>query len=161
MSSERGIFRARKDELEKAAFDKTLKVSGRLFDENDGMKSRICNFGNPAGWKDDSGRLWFANLAGVVSIDPAHIRKNDRVPPVLVEDVMVDNNSLPTAGNSMAAPLQLPAGSKRFEFHYTALSFIRSDKIEFKYKLEGYDQRLDKCRQPPRGILQQPQPRAL
>ena len=30
-------------------------------------------------------------------------------------------------------------GSKRFEFKYTALSFIRSDKIEFKYKLEGYD----------------------
>jgi len=139
MSSERGIFQAKKDELEKAAFDKNLKVSGRLFDENDGMKSRICNFGNPAGWKDDSGRLWFANLAGVVSIDPAHIQKNNKVPPVLVDEVIVDNSNLPTAGNSLAASLRLSAGSKRFEFHYTALSFIRSDKIEFKYKLEGYD----------------------
>jgi ligand-binding sensor domain-containing protein/tRNA A-37 threonylcarbamoyl transferase component Bud32 len=139
LSSERGIFRARKDELEKAAFDKNLKVSGRLFDENDGMKSRICNYGNPAGWKDETGRLWFANLAGVVSIDPAHIRKNMRVPPVLVEDVIVDNRNLPTAGNSPAQLLQLAAGSKRFEFKYTALSFIRSDKIAFKYKLEGYD----------------------
>jgi tRNA A-37 threonylcarbamoyl transferase component Bud32 len=35
--------------------------------------------------------------------------------------------------------LQLAAGSKRFEFKYTALSFIRSNKIVFKYKLEGYD----------------------
>ncbi|HEX7503232.1 MAG TPA: protein kinase [Acidobacteriota bacterium] len=139
MSSERGIFRAKKGELEKAAFDKNLKVSGRLFDENDGMKSRICNYGNPAGWKDETGRLWFANLEGVVSIDPAHIRKNDRVPPVLVEQVVVDNRSLPNSGTSMAAPLRLAAGSKRFEFKYTALSFIRSDKIEFKYKLEGYD----------------------
>lgn len=139
LSSERGIFRAKKDELEKAAFNEDLKVSGRLFDENDGMKSRICNFGNPAGWKDESGRLWFANLVGVVSIDPAHIQKNDRVPPVLVEEVVVDNHSLFISGNSRTQPLKLAAGSKRFEFKYTALSFIRSDKIEFKYKLEGYD----------------------
>lgn len=139
LSSERGIFRARKSDLERAAFDPILKVRGRLFDENDGMKSRICNYGNPSGWKDDNGRLWFANLAGVVTIDPAHIRKNERVPPVLVEEVVVDNQILLTAGNSMAAPLQLAAGSQRFEFKYTALSFIRSDKIEFKYKLEGYD----------------------
>jgi ligand-binding sensor domain-containing protein/tRNA A-37 threonylcarbamoyl transferase component Bud32 len=139
LSSERGIFRVEKSELEKAAFDKNLKVSGRLFDENDGMKNRICNYGNPAGWKDETGRLWFANLVGVVSIDPAHIKKNERVPPVLVEEVVVDNHSLPTGGNSLAVPLRLAAGSKRFEFKYTALSFIRSDKIEFKYKLEGYD----------------------
>ncbi|MCX6557997.1 MAG: triple tyrosine motif-containing protein, partial [Candidatus Aminicenantes bacterium] len=139
LSSERGIFRAKKSELERAAFDKNLKVSGRVFDENDGMKSRICNSGNPAAWKDGSGRLWFANLAGVVSIDPARIRKNDQVPPVLVEAVVVDNRSLPASGTSITVPLRLPAGSLRFEFHYTALSFIRSAKIEFKYKLEGYD----------------------
>ena len=139
LSSERGIFRAEKSELLKAAFDPMIKVRGQLFDGNDGMKSRICNYGNPAGWKDDSGRLWFANLAGVVSIDPAHIRKNDRVPPVLVEEVVVDNHSLFISGNSRTQPLKLAAGSKRFEFKYTALSFIRSDKIAFKYKLEGYD----------------------
>ena len=139
LSSERGIFRAEKSELERAAFDPTKKVHGRLFDENDGMKSRICNYGNPAAWKDGSGRLWFATLAGAASIDPARIRKNDRVPPVLLEGVVVDSRSLPSSGTSMAAPLQLTAGSKKFEFKYTALSFIRSDKIEFKYKLEGYE----------------------
>ena len=139
LSSERGIFRARKSDLERAAFDPKQKVRGQLFDENDGMKSRICNNGQPAAWKDGSGRLWFATLAGVVSIDPAHIRKNERVPPVLVEEVLVDNHSLFISGNSRTQPLKLAAGSKRFEFKYTALSFIRSDKIAFKYKLEGYD----------------------
>ena len=138
-SSENGIFQAAKSELEKAAFDPTQKVRGRLFDENDGMKSRICNFGFPSGWKDGSGRLWFANLEGAVSIDPAHIRKNKRVPPVFVEEMIVDNRSLTISGNSKAQPPKLTAGSKRFEFKYTALSFIRSDRIEFKYKLEGYD----------------------
>jgi len=139
MSSERGIFRTRKDELEKAVFDKNLKISGRLFDESDGMKSRICNNGSPAAWKDGSGRFWFANLAGVVYVDPARLRRNTRIPPVLVEEVVVDNRRLPDAGTSLAAPLILAAGSKRFEFKYTALSFVRSKRIEFKYRLEGYD----------------------
>jgi ligand-binding sensor domain-containing protein/tRNA A-37 threonylcarbamoyl transferase component Bud32 len=139
LSSERGIFRARKDELEKAAFDKSLKVVGRLFDENDGMKSSWCNSGNPSGWKDRNGRLWFANLAGVVSVDPAHIRKNERMPPVLVEEVLVDQKDFLAPGHERLQEASMPAGSQRFEFHYTALSFIRSDKIEFKYKLEGYD----------------------
>ncbi|MBE0664205.1 MAG: hypothetical protein IH584_00175, partial [Candidatus Aminicenantes bacterium] len=91
LSSERGIFRARKSDLERAAFDPKQKVRGQLFDENDGMKSRICNNGQPAAWKDNSGRLWFATLAGVVSIDPANIRKNERVPPVRIEEVLVDH----------------------------------------------------------------------
>jgi len=139
MSSERGIFRAAKDELEKAAFEKNLMVSGRLFDENDGMKSAICNYGNPSGWKDGGGRLWFANLAGVVSIDPAHIRRNDRVPPVEVEKVVVDDRSLPIMDDPGGMPLPLAAGSRKFAFKYTALSFVRSDRIQFKYKLDGHD----------------------
>jgi ligand-binding sensor domain-containing protein/tRNA A-37 threonylcarbamoyl transferase component Bud32 len=139
LSSERGIFRARKSELERAAFDPKQKVCGQLFDENDGMKSRICNNGNPAAWKDDSGRLWFANLAGVVSVDPARLGKNDRVPPVRLEEVLVDHNNWFTHDLDRPQEVKLPAGSQRFEFRYTALSFIRSDKIVFKYKLEGYD----------------------
>jgi ligand-binding sensor domain-containing protein/tRNA A-37 threonylcarbamoyl transferase component Bud32 len=139
MSSERGIFRARKDELEKAAFETDLKVNGRLFDENDGMKSRICNYGNPAGWKDRHGRLWFANLAGAVSVDPAHILKNEKEPPVLVEEVLVDQKNFLAPDLDLSHEVKLPAGSQKFEFHYTALSFIRSEKIECKYTLEGYD----------------------
>lgn len=139
LSSEHGIFRAEKSELLRAAFDPAYKVRGRLFDESDGMKSRICNYGNPSGWKDDSGRLWFANLAGVVSIDPVRMHKNERVPPVLVEEVVVDQKKLLAHDFDRSQEIKLPAGSQKFEFHYTALSFIRSDRIEFKYKLEGYD----------------------
>jgi ligand-binding sensor domain-containing protein/tRNA A-37 threonylcarbamoyl transferase component Bud32 len=139
LGGERGIFQARKSELVLAAFDLAQKVRGRLFDETDGMKSRICNNGNPAAWKDGNGRLWFANLVGVVSIDPAHIQKNDRVPPVKLEEALVDQKNWLSKDFDRSQEVKLPAGSQRFEFHYTALSFIRSDKIEFKYKLEGYD----------------------
>jgi len=139
LSSERGIFCAPKKELEDTAWGFRPRVSGRLFTEEDGLKGRLCNNGHPAGWQGADGRLWFAAVKGVAVIDPARMHPDHRVPPVLVEQVVVDNRNLPTVGNSLSPPLRLAAGSKRFEFRYTALSFIRSGKIEFKYKLEGYD----------------------
>jgi len=139
LTSDRGIFKAKKTELENAAFDPRQRIHGRLFDESDGLSSRICNSGSPAGWKDKSERMWFATLKGVAMVDPLITLRNEMAPPVLLEDVVVDHRSLPLAGSRAATALRLAAGSKRFEFKYTALSFIRSDKIEFKYKLEGYD----------------------
>ncbi len=75
------------------------------------MKSRICNNGSPAALNDGRGRFWFANLAGVVNVDPDQLHKNTRMPPVLVEEVVVDNRSLPITGTSMAEPLPLAASS--------------------------------------------------
>lgn len=139
LSSERGIFRVPAGELAAAAFDRTRRVAGRMFDENDGMKSRICNYGNPAGWRDANGRLWFANLVGVASVDPAAIRPSDRVPPVLIETAMADGRALPRPAGGSTTPCELPAGSKQLEFAYTALSLVRSDRIVFRYKLDGQD----------------------
>jgi ligand-binding sensor domain-containing protein/tRNA A-37 threonylcarbamoyl transferase component Bud32 len=139
LSGERGIFFAHKSDLEAVAWGRRSKVAGYLFTEGNGLKSRICNNGHPAGWKSADGRLWFANLVGVVSIDPAHIQKNDRVPPVKLEEALVDQKNWLGKDFERSQEVKLPVGSQRFEFHYTALSFIRSDKIEFKYKLEGYD----------------------
>ena len=139
LSSERGIYCAKKKELEDTAWGLRPRVSGRLFTEEDGLKTRLCNNGQPAGWKSADGRLWFATVKGVAVIDPSRMHPDDRVPPVLVEQVVVDNRNLLTSATPMAVPPRLAAGSKRFEFKYTALSFIRSAKIEFKYKLEGYD----------------------
>jgi ligand-binding sensor domain-containing protein/tRNA A-37 threonylcarbamoyl transferase component Bud32 len=139
LTSERGIFMAGRNELLRAAFAARQRVRGRLFDESDGLSSRICNSGSPAAWKDGKGRLWFATLKGAARIDPLQAERNASPPPVRMEQVVVDKRALPMEGNSPAAPLSLAAGSKSFEFHYTALSFIRSDRIEFKYKLEGHD----------------------
>ncbi|TFG79404.1 MAG: hypothetical protein E4H23_05920 [Chrysiogenales bacterium] len=139
LSSELGIFCVPKKDLEAVAWGSRQRVTGHLFTEENGLKSRFCDNGHPAGWKSADGRLWFATVKGVAVINPSRMHPDDRVPPVLVEELVVDNRTLSPPDTAVAAPLQLAAGSKRFEFKYTALSFIRSIKIEFKYKLEGYD----------------------
>src|SRR5262249_3452996 len=39
----------------------------------------------------------------------------------------------------LTASLKVAAGSTRFDFYYTAPSFIAPENVRFKYKLEGFD----------------------
>ncbi|MCP5045883.1 MAG: response regulator, partial [bacterium] len=40
---------------------------------------------------------------------------------------------------TQASRLVLPPGKQRLQFNYTGLSFVKSHRIRFKHKLEGYD----------------------
>jgi len=139
LSSERGIFYAAKKNLQAVARGRSPTIAGHLFTEENGLKNRFCNRGQPAGWKSRDGKLWFATLKGVAMIDPQQLRPSDRIPPINLEEILVDRKSLLVTGRAPGQEIKLEPGSTRFEFNYTALSFIRSNRIEFKYKLDGYD----------------------
>jgi signal transduction histidine kinase len=101
------------------------------------------------------GRLWFPTQDGVAVIDPENIKTNSQPPPVVIETVKIDNElsepfSAPGAlnaadanvnENSAAADSELiiNPNQQNFEISYTALSFINSENLCFKYKLEGLD----------------------
>lgn len=67
------------------------------------------------------------------SVDPA-IRASDIVPPVHVEDVVVDRQAY-AVGNG----LHLPSIKSELEIDYTAPSFATPQKIHFRYMLHGWD----------------------
>jgi ligand-binding sensor domain-containing protein/signal transduction histidine kinase len=135
MSCNKGIFEVSKAELARFANKEITRISSVSYGAADGMKSRECNGGfQPAGWKAHDGRLWFPTTKGVAIIDPASIKLNDLPPPVVVEEVRVDDATVDPA----TAPRFSP-GKARLEFHFTALSFLAPEKVRFKYKLEGFD----------------------
>ncbi|MGZ5452888.1 MAG: ligand-binding sensor domain-containing diguanylate cyclase [Candidatus Aminicenantales bacterium] len=135
MGCNKGIFRVSKKELEDLAAGLTRSFRSVAYGAGDGIKSSECNHGSPSGIKTRDGKLWLATIRGVVVIDPAQIKSNQVVPPVIIEGFMV---------NRMAGVYhegaRLPAGSKIFEFHYTGLSLLAPEKVEFKFKLEGFDE---------------------
>lgn len=132
MSSNRGIFRVSIRELNDAADGRIPAVTSVSFGKSDGMRNQECNGGSfPAGWKTREGKLWFPTIAGVVVIDTRHIPRNDIVPPVHVEEMLADKQPIDST--------TLPAGKEKFEFHYTALSFLVPERVRFRYKLEGFD----------------------
>jgi signal transduction histidine kinase/ligand-binding sensor domain-containing protein len=134
MSSAKGIFRASRDELNDFADGRIRAVTCISYGTADGMRSRECNGGQPAGWRSRDGKLWFPTIKGVAVIDPEQIKINETPPPVVLEKVLVDNHPLDYAERA-----ELPAGTDRLEFQYAGLSFVAPEMTRFKYRLEGYD----------------------
>ncbi|MGH7595183.1 MAG: two-component regulator propeller domain-containing protein [bacterium] len=137
MNSNRGIFRVNKHELNDFADGKIKSLTSVAYGKADGMKTNECNggLGQPSTWETSDGKLWFSTIAGVAMIDPGHIKVNTLPPPVVIEQVTINRSPV-----SMEGKLQLSPESKNFEFHYAGLSFLAPQKVQFKYKLEGYDE---------------------
>jgi ligand-binding sensor domain-containing protein/signal transduction histidine kinase/CheY-like chemotaxis protein len=135
LSSNKGISRVVKAELDDVLDGRRPSLSPVSFGTGDGMRSAECNGGlQPAGWKTRDGRLWFPTVRGAVYLDPGRLPRNEVVPPVVLEEVLVDGRRL-----EGATDIALPPGSRTLELHYTALSLRAPDRVRFRYKLEGFD----------------------
>jgi len=133
MSSNHGIYRASRSDLNAVADGRLQAVPYVRYGVSDGMKTNECSAGGqPAGWKAQDGKLWFPTLRGVVVVDPTKV--DSAAPPVAIEQVLVDNE--PAA---ITKKLQASPGKRDFEFHYTGLSLASLEKVQFKYRLNGYD----------------------
>ncbi|HMG73437.1 MAG TPA: two-component regulator propeller domain-containing protein [Pyrinomonadaceae bacterium] len=135
LSSNKGIFRVNKKELDDFVNGTAGSIAPVLYGPADGMITRECSGGgHPAGWRSADGKLWFATIKGVAMIDPEKIKLNDQPPPVAIEQIRVDDESIVPAQT-----IELGPGKSRLDFYYTALSFVAPEKVRFKYKLEGFD----------------------
>jgi PAS domain S-box-containing protein len=135
ISCNKGIYRVKKSDLNDFADGKLKSFSSVSYGTADGMQSKECDGGvQPAGWKAHDGKLWFPTILGVVTIDPNNIQLNKQVPSVLIERLMSGTIWIDRPDNA-----HFPAGDSTLEFHYTALSFLAPDKVQFRYKLEGFD----------------------
>jgi signal transduction histidine kinase/ligand-binding sensor domain-containing protein len=134
-TSPKGIFKISLNELSDLAQGKTQSVSPITFGTSDGMLTRECSGGGyPAGWKGADGKLWFPTIKGIAMIDPSNTQFNKQLPPVVIEEIRVDDRTVPSQDG-----LQLSPGTTRLDFYFAALSYVAPDKVRFKYKLEGFD----------------------
>jgi signal transduction histidine kinase/ligand-binding sensor domain-containing protein len=135
MSCNLGIYRVKRQELEDFAAGEISVVTSIAYGKKDGMLSAECNGGHqPAGVRTRDGRMWFPTQDGAAVIDPQTIEINAQPPPVVVEDCLLDNKPVNLSGQVEIAP-----GQQNIEIRYTGLSFINSEQVHFKYKLEGLD----------------------
>jgi signal transduction histidine kinase/ligand-binding sensor domain-containing protein len=145
MSSNRGIYRVRKQELLDFADGRIKTVNSLAYNKSDGMPSTEGNGGHwPAGVKTRDGKLWFPTMGGVAMIDPANVTANTQPPPVVIEEMRINNqpasfDAWDAAIRNPNSAMQIFPGQDNFEIAYTALSFINSENMRFKYKLEGAD----------------------
>jgi len=135
MSSNRGIYRVAKSDIEGSSGPRHRPIPWRLFGTADGMESSECNGGNqPAGLRTRDGRLWFPTLKGAVVVDPENLSNNAVPPPVRIEEVIADKQRL-----DLYAAAHVSPGAGSLEFHYAGLSFLAPQRVRFRYRLEPFD----------------------
>jgi signal transduction histidine kinase/streptogramin lyase len=144
----RGIFRFKKAELAALADGKTTFVHSRVYGTTDGMPADECASGfSPAGLKMKSGQLCFSTIKGLVVIDPRQQEIDTQPPLVLLEEVMVDRQSQrirPRAetvddSDSPSFAITIGPGPREIDFYYTGLNFAAPEKVQFRFRLGGWD----------------------
>ncbi len=135
MSSNKGIFTVAKRDLYLYSKGEIFPVPSLHFQEDDGLLTSVCSGGfQPAGWKGKDGCLYFPTNRGIAVINPAEVKYNTVVPPVLIEQVLVDGEEI-----DFQLQEKLPAGTEKIQFRFNALSFTAPQKVRFSYRLIGKD----------------------
>jgi len=136
MNTNRGIFWIPRSELGAFADGRIASVHSTAYSERDGLRNREGNGGvQPAGAKGPDGRLWFPTQDGVVVVDPTKVRREQIVPPLVVERVVAGGGTLHPEHDSIA----LRPNERDVQIEYTALTFLEPTNVRFRYRLDPYD----------------------
>jgi len=127
------VFSVHKDSLNAFIDGEKKGVTATNYTQADGLKATSTTSSSMS-YQDHEGKLWFATTNGVEMIDPLNIEVNKKKPPVMIESFIVGNKSY-----NLDSSITIPSGKNRITITYAALSYIASERIEYKYKLEGYD----------------------
>lgn len=137
LTSTKGIFRVRKNDLEALNPGSKGVVPCIVYGRADGLESIVCgSMATPAAWKTADDRLCFATTKGLAITD-AHDTKIDlSPPPVYIEQAEVDRKPIPPSSGQTQ---KIPPSHGELDIHFTALDLRSPEKCRFRYRLVGVD----------------------
>lgn len=135
LNSARGIFRiALRDQLRLRQQPSYLVPFSRLGYE-DGLQGAAAQIGGIRSVVAAAGKMWFSTTSGLFWLDPGNLLHNRLPPPITIQRLRAgERNYLPIAG------LSLPEGSQQLSIDYTALSLTMPERMQFRYRLDGFEQ---------------------
>ena len=130
-----GIFRASKRLLSAYAKEQAGALVALPFGKEDGLPALQClPEVSCQRSRGSEGRVWFLTTKGLVLAEQRWREANLLPPAVVLEQVLVENQSVPFSGAVRVSP-----GKESLQFRYTALSLTAPEKLCFRYQLEGFD----------------------
>ncbi|MGD0893857.1 MAG: two-component regulator propeller domain-containing protein [Terracidiphilus sp.] len=135
MTCNKGIYKVSKKELNDYADGRVSAIHSTVYGTADGLRSAEANFAaDPSVWKGSDGRLWFATIAGIASVDPSHSETTNSVPSPLIESVLFNRRPIRFEHGAIAGP-----GGGDLEIQFTTPDFVAPRRIQFRYRLQGSD----------------------
>ena len=134
MPSERAILSVSKEDLESVADGSQGKLRVKRYDKSYGIKS--TNFlGAVHSFQDSKGILWMPTIGGIVKLDPELVNDPSFEPKLIVEGILADNNPL-----DLTQEISVPAKTDRLLIDFTGISYVQTDRLQFRYKLDPFDE---------------------
>ena len=115
--------------------DPTYRVRYELFDLVSDLPEALKSSGLAVtAAQSGDGVLWFLASGGLVRVDPRQIVRNAVPPPVRVRSVTADDKAYSPRG-----VVSLPPLTRTLRIDYTALSLTIPERVNFRYRLEGWE----------------------
>lgn len=117
----------------------------RNYFESDGLLSK--QFRTNAIFKNKKGEIFLGTINGLNIFHPDSVRDNPYLPPVLLTDFKIFNQSVKIGDYdsllkqhiSQTKEIVLTHQHSVFSIDFVALNFTQSEKNQYAYKLEGFD----------------------
>ena len=133
-----GVIQIPPDEITAFIHDHTHTVRYRTFDAATDFATplarRLASTSGTDAVRSSDGKLWFSVITGAAMIDPAHLAKNDALPPVFIRSLTANGRTYSTYHD-----VTLPKSTHELSLDYTALSLTLSERNRFRYQLVGLD----------------------
>ncbi|HAU81887.1 MAG TPA: GGDEF domain-containing protein, partial [Stenotrophomonas sp.] len=138
ISSNRGVLRTDMAMLNAVADGRAARVEVEHYNEIDGMANSQANGSSgPSAILRQDGTFWVVTAGGLSTVDPLRLQRfRERLaPPAVIETVLVDGVPLHWQGSDHNT---IPGG-RRLSVSYVGLSYLLSERIRYRTRLEGLD----------------------
>ncbi len=139
-TSNQGIFNVKLSDLDEVIHGERKTVHLTFFSKLDGIHSGGVT-STSVSMQDDKGRLWFTLIDGFTMLDPLRNASNNYAPTVKIQSVTADNEKLEITSDLRRSRFTVNVAPKikRLNIKYTGISFVSSEHVQFKTKLEGFE----------------------
>ncbi len=113
------------------------------FDARDGLGSKECS--TNGFYKSPGGDLYFGTMSGLLVFDPAAIRTDTGSVKTVLTGIKInygtigDSSPYIAGSNFVPVSLNLDHNVKTISFDFAALCFSGAGNIQYKYKLQGFN----------------------
>ncbi|HYG37900.1 MAG TPA: two-component regulator propeller domain-containing protein [Cytophagales bacterium] len=122
-----------------------VKETFKNYHKEDGLQSNEFNINSVC--RSATGELYFGGSNGFNLFDPAEIKVNTYVPPVILSDFKIFNKSVKigekdsilTKQIAETKAIEITYREAVFSFEFAALNYISPSQNQYAYQLEGFD----------------------
>lgn len=135
LHSMRGILHTTKESVNAFLNGGINQIACVSYDGLESVKTVDTTEVEYSGCRTTDGRVWFPNPQGVVMINPRNVPANPLPPPVHIQRVRINGTDFTQREDSVPPR----PGKGELLVEYSAITFISPQKVQYRYRLEGYE----------------------